>query len=208
MVLASLLFLPSCGDSGPARPAGTQGAPFVIVALGDSLTAGYGLPVEQAFPAQLEAALSARGHHVRVVNAGVSGDTTAAGLARLDWSVGAEAQAVIVALGANDMLRGVPPAETRNNLDAILSRLRQRNLPVLLAGMRAMPGLGGLFGHDFDRIYEDLAEIHDVVFYPFLLEGIVLRGALNQSDGMHPNAQGVAVMVENILPDVEKLLGK
>ena len=207
--MASLLLVVACGDSGNgnARKAdGESETPFVLVAFGDSLTAGYGLPDEETFPAQLEAALKARGHNVRVINAGVSGDTTASGLARLDWSVGPEAQAVIVALGANDMLRGVPPAETRKNLDEILTRLEARKLPVLLAGMRAIPGMGGIFGHEFDTIYKEMAKKHGVLFYPFFLNDVALRGALNQNDNMHPNAQGVAVIVRNILPDVEKLV--
>jgi len=205
-----MLFLAACDKpkEGKTAAEATPENPFVIVAFGDSLTAGQGLPREQAFPARLEAALLARGHRVKVVNAGVSGDTTAAGLARLDWSVGPDAQTVIVELGANDMLRGVPPAETRKNLDAILTRLEERKLPVLLVGMRAATSLGGIFGNDFDSIYKDLADKHDVLLYPFFLDGVVMNDALNQGDGMHPNAQGVEVIVKKILPSVEKLIGK
>lgn len=207
-LLAGLLAVAGCGDSGNSagRKADRGASPFVLVALGDSLTAGYGLKEGEGFTFQLESALRDRGYNVRVVNAGVSGDTTAEGLARLDRAVGRDAQAVLVELGANDMLRGVPPEETRRNLEQILSRLEARKLPVLLAGMKAVPGMGGVFGHAIDKVFEDLAGRHDVIFYPFFLEDVVLRSRLNQSDGLHPNAAGVAVIVRNILPDVEDLL--
>jgi len=180
-----------------------------IVALGDSLTAGYGLPrAAEAFPARLEAALKARGHDVSIVNAGVSGDTSSGGLARLDWSVGADAQAVIVELGANDALRGVDPQKTRQALDTLLTRLGERGLPVLLAGMYAPPNMGEAYVAAFDGIYPALAKKHGAILYPFFLDGVVADRALNQADGIHPTAEGIDVIVERILPYAEKLIEK
>lgn len=190
------------GSVGAAAPT------LRIVALGDSLTAGYGLPAEASFPAQLERALRARGHAVEVVNAGVSGDTTAGGLARLDWVLADAPDAVIVALGANDGLRGIDPADTRANLEAILRRLAERDVPVLLAGMYAPPNLGREYGVRFNAVYPELAEKYDTLLYPFLLDGVVMDPALNQADGIHPNSEGVAVMVRNILPLVEELIAR
>lgn len=180
--------------------------PMTIVVLGDSLSAGYELAPDDAFPAKLEAALKAKGHDVTVVNAGVSGDTSTAGLERLDWSVGPEADAVIVELGANDMLRGLDPAVTRDALDRILARLKERNLPVLLAGMRAAPNLGHAYGEQFDPIYADLAGRYDALLYPFFLDGVATVSGLNLADGMHPNPEGVDVIVGRILPLVERLI--
>lgn len=177
-----------------------------IVALGDSLTAGAGLPKADSFTAKLEAALRARGLDVTILNAGVSGDTASGGLARLDWSVPPDADGVIVELGANDMLRGTDPQVTRKALGDILSRLDQRGLPVLLAGMRAAPNLGADYGRRFEAVYADLARTHPVLFYPFFLEGVAGNRALNQPDGLHPTASGVDVIVAAILPDVEKLV--
>lgn len=177
-----------------------------IVAFGDSLTAGLGLPVAEAFPAKLEAALKARGHDVTVVNAGVSGDTATGGLARLDWAVGPDTDAVIVELGANDMLRGVDPAETRKAIDAIVGRLAGRDLPVLVAGMLAAPNLGPDYKAAYDAIFPEVAETHGALLYPFFLDGVVGDQKLNQPDGIHPTAEGVEVVVERILPSVEKLL--
>jgi acyl-CoA thioesterase-1 len=190
--------------SAQAAPGAT--APLTIVAFGDSLVAGLGLPEEQAFPARLEAALRQRGHDVTILNAGVSGDTTAAGLARLDWSVPQDVDGVIVELGANDMLRGVDPAQTKANLDAILSRLKERNIPVLLAGMRASPNLGPEYGARFDPIFPELASKHDASLYPFFLEGVAAQSSLNQPDGMHPNPQGVDAIVANFVPVMEAFL--
>jgi acyl-CoA thioesterase I len=181
-------------------------AETVLVALGDSLTAGYGLPADQAFPVQLQAALQADGLAARVINAGVSGDTSAGGLARLDWVLSAKPSAAIVALGANDVLRGVDPAETEANLDRILTRLKARGVRVLLAGMLAPPNLGPEYRAAFDAIYPRLAARHGVPLYPFLLQGVALDRALNQSDGIHPTAAGVAVMVRGILPLARALL--
>ncbi|HMB48347.1 MAG TPA: arylesterase [Afifellaceae bacterium] len=177
-----------------------------IVALGDSLTAGYGLAPGQGFPAQLQRALDAAGHKVDIVDAGVSGDTASGGLARLDWSVAPDADAVIVELGANDALRGIGPEVTRKALDEIVARLNARNLPVLIAGMVAPPNMGDDYGDRFNAIYSDLAEKHGTSLYPFFLDGVAGDRSLNQADGIHPTAEGIAVIVENILPEVEKLI--
>lgn len=191
---------------GAAAQAALAAERPVLVLLGDSLTAGYGLPAEEAFPAQLERALAARGLDVEIRNAGVSGDTSAGGLARLDWAVGPDADAVVVELGANDALRGVDPAETERNLDAILRRLTERGLKVLLAGMYAPPNLGAEYAHRFNAIYPRLAEKYDVPLYPFFLDGVALDPALNQADRIHPNAAGVEIIAEQIAPAVAALL--
>ncbi len=192
--------------AGPA--AAGEAEPLRIVALGDSLTAGYQLPPGAGFPARLEEALRARGHHVEVVDAGVSGDTTSGGLARLDWSVPADTDAVIVELGGNDALRGIDPAIAEENLDAILTRLDERGIPALLAGMKAPRNMGPDYVERFDAIYPALAERYDVVFHPFFLEGVAADPSLNLPDGIHPNAEGVAVIVETILPAVERLIAR
>lgn len=171
-----------------------------IVVLGDSLVAGYGLEPAQAFPAKLQAALSARGHDVEIINAGVSGDTSAGGLARLDWSVPDGVDGVVVELGANDALRGVPPRQTRDNLDDIITRLKERGMVVMLAGMMAPPNMGPDYGEAFNAIYPALAEEHGIRLYPFFLEGVAAVPELNQDDAMHPNARGIDVMVRNFLP--------
>jgi acyl-CoA thioesterase-1 len=180
--------------------------PVRIVALGDSLTAGYGLPPGAAFPEKLQAALRARGHDVEIQNAGVSGDTASGGLARLDWSVPEGTDAVILELGANDALRGLDPAITRRALFEIVERLRGRGIEVLLAGMLAPPNFGPAYGAAFKAAYDDLAARHDLVFYPFFLEGVAAEPSLNLPDGIHPNAQGIDVVVERILPSVEALI--
>ncbi len=179
-----------------------------LVALGDSLTAGYGVAPGKAFPDQLEAALKARGWDVTVVNAGVSGDTAEDGLARWDWAVPADADALIVELGANDMLRGLPPEATKQTLAAVLDRAKAAHLPTLLAGMRAAPNLGAGYDKAFDAIYPALAESRGAILYPFFLEGVAGDPKLNQLDGLHPTPAGVAVIVGRILPAVEALLGR
>jgi acyl-CoA thioesterase-1 len=189
----------------PHRPLAAE--PLSILAFGDSLVAGFGLADRDGFAPQLERALAAEGVEAKVINAGVSGDTTAGGRARLDWSLagwaaGAGRQLVILELGANDMLRGIEPVETRNNLDAMLSRLQASGATVLLAGMRAAPNLGPDYRAAFDAIFPELAEKHGVALYPFFLEGVAARPDLNQPDGLHPNAAGVAEIVRRILPHV------
>ena len=187
----------------PAAPE----TPLRILVLGDSLTAGYGLPASDSFPVKLEAALKAKGVAATVVNGGVSGDTTAGGLARLAWMLADPApQAVIVELGANDGLRGIDPRTTRANLDAIMTRLTERKIPVLLAGMRAPPNLGYEFGAAYEAVFADIAKTHDAIFYPFFLDGVATVLELNLGDRIHPNARGVDVIVERIMPAVERLL--
>lgn len=209
----ALCALAACGLAGGVARAETASEAsaaesLTIVALGDSLTAGYQLPPEEAFPAQLEAALRARGHQVTVVNAGVSGDTTSGGLARLDWSVGADSDAVIVALGGNDALRGLPPATTRSNLEQIVGRLRGRGLPVLLAGIKAPRNLGDEYADAFDAVFPAVAEAHDALLYPFFLDGVPISPETVQADGIHPTGAGVGLMVEGILPSVEELISR
>jgi len=182
--------------------------PLRLVALGDSLTAGYGLPAEAAFPAALERALRARGHNVEVANAGVSGDTASGGLQRVDWSVPDGTDGVILELGANDMLRGLDPAITRQALEGIIQRLKARGIPVMLAGMYASRNLGPEYGARFEAVYRDLARTYDLVLYPFFLDGIAGRQALNLPDGMHPTAQGVERILQGILPSVETFIGR
>ncbi|WP_408021729.1 arylesterase [Siccirubricoccus phaeus] len=197
-VLTGIGVLPSIAQS-----------PLRLLALGDSLTAGFGLPQDEGFVPQLQAALQAAGRPVKVLNAGVSGDTTAGGLARLDWALADHPQAAIVALGGNDGLRALPPAASKANLAAILDRLAAANIPVLLAGMLAPPNLGAAYGREFAAIYAELAAARPaVVFYPFFLEGVAGDPALNQPDGIHPNQRGVAEMVRRILPAVAQLLDR
>jgi len=193
---------------GPADAQSRGARPIKLVALGDSLTAGYGLPAEAAFPAVLERALKQRGHAVEVVNAGVSGDTASGGLERLDWSVPEGTDGVIVELGANDMLRGVDPDLTRRALDAIVTRLKARGIAVMLGGMRAAPNLGPDYARRFDAIFRDLAQKHDLVLYPFFLQDVAGERSLNLPDGLHPTAQGVERIVAGILPSVEAFLGR
>jgi acyl-CoA thioesterase-1 len=183
--------------------------PIRLVALGDSLTAGYGLSrASDALPARLEAALRARGHDVSIANAGVSGDTTTGGLARLDWAVGEDVDGVIVALGANDMLRGLDPGETEKALDAIVGRLTGRGQSVLVAGMLAAPNLGEEYGRAYNGLFRAVADRHGALFHPFLLEGVAAVADLNQADGIHPNEKGVAMVVEGLLPAVEQLIAR
>ncbi|MEI2387282.1 arylesterase [Breoghania sp. JC706] len=202
-IMISSLLIVGGASAGPAAANGTT-----IVAFGDSLTAGYGLDPGEGFPDQLQQVLRAKGHDVNVIDAGVSGDTTAGGLARLDWSIGDNADAVILELGANDALRGVAPEETRKNLAAMLEKLKERGLPVLLAGMLAPPNMGPEYGRAFNAIYPDLAKEYGVPLYPFFLDGVAGDPALNLGDGMHPTGAGVAVIVKGILPDVEALLAE
>jgi acyl-CoA thioesterase-1 len=190
--------------SPPVAPA--QIAPIQIVALGDSLTAGLGLPDQDGFVPRLQAALAAKDVSATITNAGVSGDTAADGLARLDWSVPDGTQAVILELGANDMLRGLKPEVTRDALDKILQRLTARHIIVMLCGMRAAPNLGADYDQAFERIYPELAAKYGVLLYPFFLDGVAGDLKLVQADGMHPTAAGVGIIVGRILPDVLRLV--
>ncbi|MGA8650827.1 MAG: arylesterase [Xanthobacteraceae bacterium] len=191
----------------PAR-AEMPAKPVKIVALGDSLTAGLGLPESEGFVPRLRAALAAKGIAVDVVNAGVSGDTSSDAMARLDWSVPDDTDAVILEVGANDMLRGIRPQFTRTAIDTILQRLRERHIAVLLCGMRAAPNLGADYARSFESIYPELAAKYDVPLYPFFLDGVAADLGRLQRDGLHPNATGVDVMVAGILPKVEQLVAQ
>jgi acyl-CoA thioesterase-1 len=191
-----------------AEARGQAEAPVKIVAFGDSLTAGFGLAAQVAFPARLQQALRARGITAEIVNAGVSGDTASGGLARLDWSLPEGTDAVIVELGANDALRGIDPKVTRAALDGILHRLKGRRIEVLLAGMRAPRNLGPDYAAAFDPIFPQLASVYDVLLYPFFLEGVATDAKLNQPDGLHPTAAGIDVIVARILPKVEELVAR
>jgi len=201
-LLALTLVLTMAG----ATRAQTAAKPFKLVALGDSLSAGYNLPGSAAFPAVIEQALRQKGVAVEIVNAGVSGDTAQGGLERLDWSVPDGTDGVILELGANDALRGQDPALTEKALDTIITRLKARNIAVLLAGMYAPRNLGPDYVARFDGLFPRLAQKHGLMLYPFFLEGIAGDRALNQPDLLHPTAEGVRVIVRNILPTVERFL--
>lgn len=203
--VAGLSFSPAFASS--ATPPAAKGDEITLFAFGDSLTSGYGLPQSEAFPIKLEAALKAKGYHVKVINGGVAGDTTATALARLKWSLPRNVDAAIVELGANDAFRGEFPGDMRKNLSAIVDILQGRDLPVLLAGMLAPPNLGANYTNDFDGSFRTIAEKHGVALYPFFLEGVAMNDKLNQDDHIHPNAKGVDIVVGNILPSVERLIG-
>ena len=200
--MACAAFVVTLG-AGAASAAET---PIRILVLGDSLSSGWGLEAGQSFPARLEAALRQAGHDIRILNAGVAGDTTAGGLARLDWSLADKPHAAIVELGGNDGLRGIDPRVTQANLDAILTRLKSRDIPVLLTGMIAPPNLGRDYGEAFNAVFPQLARRHNVAFYPFILDGVAGQADLNQDDGIHPNRPGVTIMVDRIVPHVVRLL--
>jgi len=199
--LLSIVLLIIVAAAGPALA-----APVKILALGSSLTQGYGLPPGTEFPVQLQAALRKAGIDAVVINAGVSADTSAGGLARLDWSLADHPDAVILELGSNDMLRGIPPAVTEKNLRAILDKLKAAHVKVLLTGMLAQRNLGTDYVKQFDAIYPRLAKDYNLLFYPFILDGVALNPKLNQADGMHPNPAGVKVIVARMLPFVKKLV--
>lgn len=175
-------------------------APVTVLALGDSLTAGYGLEQEESFPAQLETSLHSAGYSVNVVNAGVSGDTSAGALARIEWALAERPDIVVVTLGGNDALRGLDPAQTYENLDQIIARIKQAGSRVLLAGMRSPRNLGADYNETFDQIYPNLAKRYDLLFYPFFLEGVAAEPSLNQADGIHPNAEGIRLIVKGLQP--------
>jgi len=181
--------------------------PIKIVVLGDSLSAGLGLSAAAAFPARLQKALEVKGINVDMINAGVSGDTASGGRERLDWSVPEGTQAVILELGANDALRGIDPESVRANLDAMIGRIKASGAKLLLAGMQAPPNWGTAYKKRFDALYPELAKAHGVALYPFFLDGVAMEPGLNQPDGLHPNARGVAALVDRIAPYVAKLLG-
>ncbi len=196
-----------CGQFAASAAYGTE-RPITIVALGDSLTAGFGLPARDAFPAKLQRALTAKGFSVEVVNAGVSGETASDGLARFDWSVPDGTDAVILELGANDALRGLDPAITREALETMLRRLKERKIPVLLCGMLAPPNLGPEYDATFRAIYPELAARYDAILYPFFLTGVAADSRFNQRDGLHPTAAGVDIIVNRMMPKVEQLIAR
>lgn len=191
-----------CLAGGPAAARTLQ-----LVGLGDSLMAGYQLPPGDGFPAKLQAALKAKGVDIVVADAGVSGDTTSGGLSRVDWSVPDGTDGVILELGANDALRGIPPEDTEKNLDTIIAGLQARKIPVLLAGMLAPPNMGGDYAAKFNPIYQRLADKYKLVLYPFFLDGVAAQAKLQLEDGMHPNPEGVDVMVQRFEPTVQKFIG-
>jgi acyl-CoA thioesterase-1 len=197
---------PAAAQTADATATADAAKPVKLAVLGDSLTAGFGLAATDAFPAKLQKALRDKGIAVDVLNAGVSGDTTSGGLARLDWSIPQDTEAVIVELGANDALRGVDPAVARNALDGILAKLKARNIAVLLCGMYAPPNYGADYAARFNSIYPDLAKAHGVPLYPFFLDGVATVANLTQADGLHPTAAGIDVVVQRILPTVEAFL--
>lgn len=203
-ILPALVLMSVMVQGADAAEAGLR-----ILAFGDSLTQGFGVPPGMDFPNVLERALKAKGVNAAIINAGVSGDTSAGGLARLDWSLGdakTQPDAAIVELGANDGLRGLPPAEMEKNLDATLARLKARNIPVLLAGMKGPRNFGSTYAAEYDAVFPRLAKKYDVLFYPFFLEGVALDRSLVQSDGLHPNPKGVEIIVSRIAPLVTELV--
>jgi acyl-CoA thioesterase I len=202
-----IVVLMTIGPVLAQSPAQVPAKPVKMVVLGDSLSAGYGLPAPAAFPARLQKALADKGMKVDMINAGVSGDTSSGGRDRLDWSIPEGTEAVILELGANDALRGIDPAVTRAALSDILTRLKARKIAVLMCGMLAPPNYGSDYAARFNTIYPELSKSFDVPLYPFFLEGVAADAKLNQGDGMHPTADGIDVIVKNILPMVEALLG-
>jgi acyl-CoA thioesterase I len=210
-ILVLTMALTAAGSALAGSPDGNQAKmntkPIKMVVLGDSLSAGLGLSASDAFPAKLEKALKDKGVNVEMTNAGVSGDTSSGGLERLGWSVPEGTQAVIVELGANDALRGLDPAVTRTALSDILTRLKARNIAVMLCGMMAPPNYGRDYAARFNSIYPDLAKSFGVPLYPFFLDGVAADAKLNQADGIHPTPQGVDIIVNNIMPTVEAFLG-
>lgn len=204
-ILAMALAVPAAAGA-QTRPA--VGVRPTVAILGDSITAGYGLPAAQSLPAQLEAALARLGRPARVRGAGVSGDTTAGGLSRVDFSVAPDTAVCVVALGGNDLLRGLEPRTTRANLDGIVRKLKARRIGVVLAGLKAPPVIGAGYAREFDAVFPAVARAHGVGFLPDLLEGVALNGALNQRDGVHPNAEGVKVLAARLAPPVARALGQ
>jgi acyl-CoA thioesterase I len=206
-MLVLSVVLAMAGTAFAQSPAAGDAKPIKMVVLGDSLSAGLGLPASSAFPVRLQKSLKDKGIAVDMINAGVSGDTSSGGRDRLDWSVPEGTEAVIVELGANDALRGIDPKLTRSALSDILTQLKARKIPVLLCGMLAPPNYGDDYSARFNAIYPDLAKSFGVPLYPFFLEGVATDARLNQADGMHPTAEGVDVIVKNMLPTVQAFLG-
>jgi acyl-CoA thioesterase-1 len=206
MLVLGMVLMATGTAFAPTSAAG-QTKPIKMVVLGDSLSAGLGLSASSAFPARLQKSLEAKGIAVDMINAGVSGDTTSGGRDRLDWSVPEGTEALILELGANDALRGIDPAVTRAALTDILTRLKARKIAVLLCGMVAPPNYGNDYSARFNAIYPELAKSFGVPLYPFFLEGVATDASLNQADGLHPTAEGIDVIVKNILPTVEAFLG-
>lgn len=182
--------------------------PIRVLAFGDSLTAGYGLPEAETLTAQLSQALTKMGRDAAVINGGVSGDTTAGGAARIDWALADRPQVMILALGGNDMLRGIDPASTRSNLEAVIAKAKAAGVEIVLAGMLAPPNLGVDYKRAFDALYPELAQAHDLLFLPFLLQDVAQVSGLNQADGLHPNGEGVAIMVRHLLPLVTEAMDR
>ncbi len=205
-ILASFAFIAM--NISPASASDNACEDKKLVVFGDSLVAGYGLEPGAAFPEQLSKKLDAQGIKLEIINAGVSGDTTSSGLARLDWSVGNGVDAVILELGANDALRGISPEVTEKNLDAMIVRFKEKNIEVLLTGMMAPPNMGPAYGEAFNGIYGKLAEKYEIQFYPFFLDGVVADPELNKADGIHPTKEGVSVIIDKIMPTALKLLDK
>lgn len=203
---ATLGFFAALAITALLSAGAARAEPVKLVGFGDSLMAGYQLPAADAFPVKLQAALREKGYEVEIANAGVSGDTSSGGLARLDWSIPDGTRGVILELGANDALRGIAPEETEKNLDAMLTRLKERGIAVLLAGMMAPPNMGPEYGERFNGIYQRLAQKHGATLYPFFLDGVVTKANLQLDDGMHPNTEGVDVMVQTMLPTAETFL--
>ena len=208
LVFATAAFVFLYAGSPRAQQLEQSNQEIVILAFGDSLMAGYQIPADQAFPAQLEAALRQKGYPVRVVNSGVSGDTAADGLARLDWSLNEKIDGAIVEFGANDALRGIDPKVTEPSLDEILKTLKEKHIELLVAGMEAPRNWGKGYDDAFRQMYPRLAAKYDALLYPFFLKDVAMVPSLNLGDGLHPSPEGVAVMVRNILPDVEKLIAR
>jgi acyl-CoA thioesterase-1 len=217
IVLGAVFFASACGVEKPVRTKGQTAKPLVtpavttqkpkIVAFGDSLTAGFGLTENESYPYLLQQKLNADGYDYEVLNAGVSGDTSIGGAERIDWVLGQDnVQILILELGANDLLRGMPVPQMKKNLDTIIQKAKSKNITVLLCGMLAPPTVGADYQREYLRVFPDLAEKHKVAYLPFLLEGVAMNRNLNQADGIHPNADGAKIMTANVYKELKPLL--